>query len=234
MRERSVGVMALIGLLGFVAVAGTIFAYYFLPNPGLLLGTDESDTRKRKLLHVALSDVELLVPSNLVARVKKRTLGGVQQVDLKIPWPFDPTAEIPPPEEITDHSNQLLLTFMPTPVGPSEPERFAGIYEPYIAGPPVKMQAGLSRYKFATNSPYADIEYYVGKIGSTTIYLKCELRASSLGPQLCSHTVKTSKQTSLRYRFARGHLAQWREIHHTAKQLLLQILHLRQSAGQSS
>ena len=49
MRERSVGVMALIAILCFVAVAGTIFAYYFLPNPDLLLSRDEAEARNKKL-----------------------------------------------------------------------------------------------------------------------------------------------------------------------------------------
>ncbi len=233
MRERSVGVIALIGLLGFVTVAGTIFAYYFLPNPDLLLGAGDNDPRKRKLLQVALADIELLVPSNLVARVKKRTLGGVHQLDLEISWPYDPNVKAPPPEEITDHSNQLLLTFLPKPLGPSEQERFAGIYRPYIAGRPTKMQAGLHRYVFATSSPYADIEYYIGKIGSSAVFLKCELRASSLGPKLCSNTLQASDKVSLRYHFARKHLADWREIDHTVRQLLLQIIHLRQPTPKS-
>lgn len=233
MRERSVGVLALIGLASFVAIAGVIFAYYFLPNPDLLFGSNESDTRTRKLLHVVLEDAELLVPSNLIARVKKRTMGRVQQVDLEMPWPFDPNAEIAAPEEITDHSNQLILTFMPTPLEPSVAERFAGIYKPYLSGAPARMTSGLQRYSFATSSPYADIEYYVGKSGNTAIYIKCELRASSLGPKLCSHTMKASALTSLRYRFARHHLSQWREIDRTARHLLSQILHLRRPAGQS-
>lgn len=224
-RERSVGVMALFTLFGFVAIAGIIFAYYFLPHPDLLLGKGDNDLRLRKLVHVELEDVELLIPSNLVARVKKPPLGGVRQVDMEIPWPFDPTAKIPPPEEVTDHTNQLFLTFMPTPNELSETERFEGIYRPYVARGPVKMQAGLNRFSFSTSSPYADIEYYIGTIGASTIYIKCELRASSLGPQLCSHTLQSSPKTSLRYRFARRHLAQWREIDHTARQLLLQLTH---------
>lgn len=224
-KERSVGVLVLLAIASFVAVAGTIFAYYFLPNPDLLLGKGDNDRRTQRLMHVALEDVELLIPSNLVARVKKRTLGGVRQVDMEIPWPFDPTVRTPPPEEVTDRTNQLILTFMPTPAELTAPERFQGIYRPYIAPGPTKMQAGLERYSFSTNSPYADIEYYVGRIGSSTIYIKCELRASSLGPQLCGHTLKSSPRTSLRYRFARRHLAQWREIDHTARQLLLQLTH---------
>ena len=42
---------------------------------------------------------------------------------------------------------------------------------PAFTGPisqadPQKMQAGLMRHTFSTSSPYADIEYYTGKIGS--------------------------------------------------------------------
>ena len=225
MRERSVGVMALVGLLCFVAVAGTIFAYYFLPNPDLLLNREEAEARRNKLLHVSLHDIELLIPSNLLTRVKKRTLGGVSQIDLNIPWPFDPQAKILPPEEVTNHADQLLLTFMKAPIGPTDLERFQGIYRPYIAGAPANMQANLQRYSFSTSSPYADIEYYTGAVGDTIIYIKCELRASSLGPKLCSNSLKVSSQTVLRYRFARGHLAQWREIDKTVRQLMLQLTH---------
>jgi len=231
MRERSVGVLVLLALASFVAVAGSIFAYYFLPNPDLLLGKGDNDPRTRKLTHIKLEDIELLIPSNLVARVKRRALGGVRQVDMEIPWPFDPNATIPPPEEVTDHTDQLILTFMPRTSELSFTERFDGIYRPYITHRPTKVEAGLSRYPFSTNSPYADIEYYVGKIGSTTLYIKCELRASSLGPKLCSNTIKVSPKTSLRYRFARNHLAQWRDIDHTARQLLLQLTHNSSAAG---
>lgn len=231
MRERSVGVLVLVAIASFVAVAGTIFAYYFLPNPDLLLGKGDNDPRTRELTHVALEDVELLIPSNLVARVKRRALGGVRQVDMEIPWPFDPNAVISPPELVTDHTNQLILTFMPTPSQLTAVERFSGIYRPYITHRPTKAQAGLSRYAFSTSSPYADIEYYVGNIGSTTLYIKCELRASSLGPKLCSNTIQASPKTSLRYRFARDHLAHWREIDHTARQLLLQLTHNSKTSG---
>jgi hypothetical protein len=234
MRERSIGVMALIGIFCFVAVAGTIFAFYFLPNPDLLLSKEEAEARKRKLVHVTLLDVELLVPSNLLARVKRRTLGAVSQVDLNVPWPYTGTAKAVPPEEIENHENQLLITFIQTPAELTDAERFAGIYRPYLSGKPQKMQANLLRHRFSTSSPYADIEYYTGKIGTTTVYIKCELRPSSLGPQLCSNQFSVSAQTTLRYRFALRHLAQWREIDQTARQLLLQMMHLREGERSSS
>ena len=228
MRERSVGVIALIALSGFVVIAGTIFAYYFLPNPDLIMGTNEGDTRSRKLLQLTLEDAELVVSSQLVARVKKRTLGSVEQVDLELPWPFDATASLSPPEHLRDHSNQLILSFLPTPPGLSVQERFAGIYKPYIARSHSGAPAGLRHYVFSTDSPYANIEYFVGQIGNANVYFQCELRASSLGPRLCSNMFKSTRRTSLRYRFARRHLAQWREIDHAVKQLMLQVMRLRQ------
>ena len=231
MRERSVGVIALVLLFGFVAIAGTIFAYYFLGDEDLLLGKAPDDPRNRKFLRVGIEDVELVIPSKLISRVKKPTLRGVSKIDLEIPWPYDPSKEITPPEEVTDHANQIFLTFMPTPNEPTAAERFSGIYQPYIAAQPQQTSNGLYRYSFSTSSPYADIEYYAGRIGNSTIYIKCELRASSLGPQLCSNFLKVSPQTVLRYRFGRQHLSQWREIDKTARDLLHQMVHTTPGRG---
>ena len=182
LRERSVGVIALVALSGFVVIAGTIFAYYFLPNPDLIMGTNEGDTRSRELLQLTIEDAELVVSSQLVARVKKRTLGSVQQVDLEVPWPFDPTAQLSPPEHLKDHSNQLILSFLPTPPDLTVQERFAGIYKPYIARSHSGAPAGLRHFVFSTESPYANIEFFVGRIGNSEIHIQCELRVSSLGP----------------------------------------------------
>lgn len=232
MRERSIGVMALIALLAFFAVAGTIFAYYFIPNPDLLAARDQQDTRSRKLVQVPLGDVELIVPGNLIARMKRRPLTGVRTLDLQVPWPYDPESEIAPPEEREDRNNQIFLTFMPTESETSEAERFAGIYEPYIARAPLDPIPGLKRYVFSTASPYADIEYYLGTSGKDPLYLKCELTPSSLGPRLCSQTFRISDLISLRYRFASENLKDWQHIHRLVRVLAARFVH-KTGAGQS-
>ena len=141
-------------------IAGGIFAFYFLPNPDLLFKSATEKFTESSLQSIELQDGSLLVQSNLVARVKRRPLGGVIKVDLQIPWPYDPTVPVPRPEDATRLENYLLVAIEPVDNNLISTERFKKIYIHYFDGPAKNDVTGLLHFLFRKDSPYADRELF--------------------------------------------------------------------------
>jgi len=206
-----------------VVLAGTILAYYFFPNSELLLHRQASPDSGRRSVRITLDDGELVVPYGIVARVKRRTLGSVQQVDLQVPWPYDAARLPASPEQARDLSDWMILTFQAREKLLDPAERLEKIYKVYFAGPPTPGPGGLQRHAFAAASPYADIELFVSADPYQPALIRCDLKPSSLGPILCEARVPVSGATMMRYRFAQPHLAKWRWIDALARALLVEF-----------
>ncbi len=225
-RERSPGLIALFGLMMFFLLAGGIIAYYFIPNPDLLFARRNGQPISTEPVRIAFNEGELLVPRNLIARTKRRTpLGGVRQVDLQLPWPYVPRMPTKRPEEATSLDDHILMTFEPDDGSAAALQRFEKIYPHYFEGEPTQTQYKLTRYSFAAQSPYADLELFVGRLNTRPAFIRCDLKASSLGPILCERTIKITAKTTVRYRFSRSHLPQWKLIDATVTRLVRDMFH---------
>lgn len=223
MRERSL-LMPLIATLSLLVVlGGGILAFYFVPNPELLVRRGSDTIAGRRIVRLALEGGELVVPYGIVARVKRRTLGSIVLVDLQVPWPYDPARLPASPEEARDLADWIILTFEPGLKLLDPPERLEKIYKVYFAGSPVPGPGGLRRHAFASDSPYADLELFVSPDDDGQVIIRCGLKPSSLGPILCEARVPVTEAMSMRYRFAQPHLDEWRQIDALARSLLAQF-----------
>lgn len=225
-RERSVAAILSIALMAFVGVSGIVFAYYFYPNPDLLSMLEEPNSDPNRAIHIEFENNDLLIPVRLIARVKTRTLRGVQQVDLHFAWPYDDNAKAVRAEHIKDHSNYILLSLIKNSAQFTEADKFEKIYTNYFAGPPTAAVSNLRKYKFSADSPYASIDLFVGQLPTQWVYLTCSKEASSLGPRLCERLIEIDSRIAARYRFAFEHLPDWFRIDAVVTQIVKQMVHL--------
>lgn len=223
MREGSLLVPLIMTLSVLVVLASAILAFYFFPAPELLLRGKPDPHTAAHSVRIVLDDGELVVPSSLVARIKRRTLGTVHQVDLQVPWPYNPARLPANAQEARDLSDWMILTFQAREKLLDPAERLEKIYKVYFAGPPTPGPGGLQRHAFAASSPYADLELFVSADPNQPALIRCDLKPSSLGPILCEARVPVSGATMMRYRFAQPHLAEWRQLDALARALLLEF-----------
>ncbi len=226
-RERSLTALFGIVLAIFVGLSGIVFAYYFLPDSAGLSVLDERNSDPDRLVFIEFEDSEIVVPANLISRIKSRTLRGVQQIDLQFAWPYAPGAPAVKPEDIKDYSNYVLVSIIRRPEGFSDQERFDKIYKTYFAGSPRPSVSNLWHYAFLPQSPYASIDLYLGQLQKDSVFITCAKEASSLGPRLCERLISVNDRLTLRYRFAFEHLRDWHRIEATIGQIINQVFHFK-------
>ena len=88
-RERSLAALALFALMVFMALAGVVIAFYFLPNPALLLGGETKPDAGRRVAP-SVAGVDFAVPETLLARVYAALLGAAARIDHMFSWPYVP------------------------------------------------------------------------------------------------------------------------------------------------
>ena len=87
LKQRSIWVIMSIMLIGFIASAGTIMAYYFLPNQDLLFGERKSAGSMDKLIHVEYEGDEYIIPEPFVRQVDRTVIGRVKRSLLRLVSP---------------------------------------------------------------------------------------------------------------------------------------------------
>ncbi len=230
-RERSVGWIVLLFVSVFVTLSGGILAFYFIPHPELLFERPE-ETPGNRLVHVSFEGAEFFIPQSILKRIKKPVLGAVQQIDVQIPWPYDHLAVISGRVEPTsDLRDWVLLTFEPRAGRKSPDERFQTTDRYYFAGPPQPDETGLMRYEFRPDSPYRDLQVFVDRSeAGKQFVIRCDLKASSLGPILCERMLDISGRIVARARFARSNLANWKEIQSVSQGVVRALLRRQSDA----
>ena len=226
-RQRSLGVVGLLLLVAFMIASGIILAFYFIPNPDLLLSSQrDQKPAGNRLVHLSFLGSDFYVPQSILKRAKRRMLGTVDQIDVQIPWPYDHLAVISGTVELTgDISDWVLLTFVANPERVPPDERVLTSDRYYFAGPGEKDSSGLLRYDFKPESPYRDLQLYVheGETGSRRV-IRCDLKASSLGPILCEREIAATEKITARIRFARTNLEDWQDIERISRGVIRALL----------
>ncbi len=222
LKQRSIWVVMSIMLIGFIASAGTIIAYYFLPNQDLLFGERKSAGSMDKLIHVEFNDDEYLIPEPFVRQVGRNVVGGVTRIEARLPWPYSATAPKPIfADSLNRLTGSLFISFEPRPDKMTPEERIKRVYYRYFVGPPVPAPEGTQRYTFRSNSPYPFAELFSGTLEGRPVIIRCEPGADRSGPSLCESEIPLSDKTVARYRFHRSHLPEWRELDNTARKMIL-------------
>ena len=162
LKQRSIWVIMSIMLIGFVASAGTIMAYYFLPNQDLLFGERKSAGSMDKLIHVEYGGDEYIIPEPFVRQVHRTVIGGVKRIEVRVPWPFWSGDRKPIfADALNRLTGSLFITFEPRPDKLEPEERITRVYYRYFAGPPVATPEGTQRYTFRSDSPYPFAELFI-------------------------------------------------------------------------
>ncbi len=221
LKQRSIWVIMSIMLIGFIASAGTIMAYYFLPNQDLLFGERKSAGSMDKLIHVEYGGDEYIVPEPFVRQVDRTVTGRVKRIEVRVPWPYWSGDRQPIfADALNRLTGSLFIGFEPRPDQLSPQERITRVYYRYFAGPPVNTAEGTQRYTFKSDSPYPFAELFTGKLDGREVIIRCEPGAERSGPSLCESEISLNQKTMARYRFHRSHLPEWRTLDKTARELV--------------
>jgi hypothetical protein len=226
-RQRSLGIIGLLLLVAFMIASGIILAYYFIPNPDLLLSSKSAQKAPgNRLVHLSFLGSDFYIPQSILKRAKRRMLGGVEQIDVMIPWPYDHLAVISGTVELTgDIREWVLLTFVANPNRVHPDARLLTTDRYYFAGPGRQDRSGLLRYDFKPDSPYRDLQLYVhGTDSEAPQVIRCDLKASSLGPILCEREIAATEKITARIRFARTNLDDWQDIERVSHSVIRALL----------
>ncbi|MCP5082394.1 MAG: hypothetical protein GY948_11930 [Alphaproteobacteria bacterium] len=221
LKQRSIWVIMSIMLIGFIASAGTIMAYYFLPNQDLLFGERKSAGSMDKLIHVEYGGDEYVIPEPFVRQVHRTVIGGVKRIEVRVPWPYWSGDRKPIfADALNRLTGSLFISFEPRPDKLEPEERITRVYYRYFAGPPVATREGTQRYTFRSDSPYPFAELFKGALQGRQVIIRCEPGAERSGPSLCESEIPLNETTVARYRFHRSHLPEWRALDKTARELI--------------
>jgi len=220
LRKRSVAVLLVLMVCGFFAVAGSIIAFYFLPNPDLLFGKSRTAGSADKLLHVEFVGDEFVMPEPVVRSIKRSLTGNVRRIELRVPWPFSvESINQVAAEDLNKVSGSLFLTFEHNTKKLSALTHLDKILKRYFEGPPAPTASGLMRYTFKASSPYPNRELYIAALRGKQIIIQCEPDNGKRGPSLCERDLQINKSLLARYRFHRKYLSGWRQLEATAQEL---------------
>jgi hypothetical protein len=230
LRERSAGLFIFLFLISFTIFSGVILAYYFVPSPDLLFSSSPDRQRPgNRLVQISMSGSEFYVPTSILKRVKRRVLSSAEQIDVQIPWPYDHLAVISGTlRDSVDFRDWVLITLSPRSNRIPPDDRYSTVDRYYFAGPPAKDGDGMLRYDFKLESPYRDLQLFVDTRPLKPAAIRCDLKASSLGPILCERELAATKDVTARIRFARRHIEDWQEIEKISTNVIRALL--RQTA----
>ncbi len=221
LKQRSIWVIMSIMLIGFIASAGTIMAYYFLPNQDLLFGERKSAGSMDKLIHVEYNGDEYIIPEPFVRHVERTVIGGVKRIEVRVPWPYWSGDRKPIfADALNRLSGSLFISFEPRPDDLAPEERISRVYYRYFSGPPEATADGTERYTFRSKSPFPFAELYKGTLDGRPVIIRCEPGSERSGPSLCESEIPLNQTTMARYRFHRRHLPEWRGLDNTARELI--------------
>jgi hypothetical protein len=215
-KERSVGRL-LITFSGLIIVTGgCIVAWLFLADRDILFNTPQQASAGNVapvLARYKFDTAELVAPTRLVTRVKKRTLGNVTKLDLLLPWPYTPGTIPKLPATASEFNDWVILTFQTGNTDELTPvERYGEIYPVYFDGEPKPVTGNLLKYAFKEGSPYSDLTLYVANADGKQVIHRCDKKPSVLGPILCERTIALNDSMQLSIRFALDHLEDWADI----------------------
>ena len=215
-RERSVAAIALFGAMLFIIISGIVLAIYFVPNPALLVGTGAKPSAN-KLVESRIEDMRFLIPETLIARLDQPLLGDVRRIDLRVPWPYGGSADVPDsPGGLEDF---ILITLEARGSQQTHEDLLAPIYSVYLADN-ARSGGGLAMKSFKPGSPYSDSELAVDFGEHPPAVTRCDITASALGPVLCERLAPVGGKIMARIRFAKSHIADWKGMDRTAKDVI--------------
>jgi hypothetical protein len=218
-RERSAAALVLLAAMTIIALSGVVLAFYFLPNPELLLRARAAPSASR-LIEQRIEDTNFLIPETLIARLDKKLLGSVRRIDLRIPWPYGTGAQLADsPEAMADF---ILVTLEPRAKQQTHEELLVPIYSVYLAHQGVA--EGFVLKQFKPGSPYADSELAVDYRETPAAVTRCDTRPSALGPILCERLQPVGANLMARIRFAKSHIVDWKGMDRTAKDVIAGII----------
>lgn len=222
-KERSMTAVSILLLVGLFATAGAIMAFYFLKNPDILFSKKHKLAPSSATNHARLNGNDFFIPQYLVSKIERNAVRQVKKIRLTVPtdWVsgYSPIAFTTQ----NDLEDWLFATISPSVNAMPKKVWLRKIYRHYIAGPAAGHSSGLLRYRFLPDSPYGDTELFLDNLQNPTLFIRCELQASSLGARFCTRTLRINQKTSVDYRFTRANIAHWQKFHKTIEKLVKAI-----------
>lgn len=166
---------------------------------------------------VVLGEDVVTVPANMIRFPEARRSGPAEALDLYLAWP-QMSGYLPALEPVFNHrtgkDRVIFATFEPRSMSADMSGRLATVYRLLIEDEGESLPSGLAAHAFLPGSGYGEEALFVGRrAGEDPFVARCltgNAAAGALAP--CQRDVDVGAGLSLRYRFARTLLDDWRAL----------------------
>ena len=223
-KRRSSWFAPAIAFFGTACLSAVAFAYYFAPGPPGLGEKLPEPTDATRPVALAIGSTRFRIPANYVLLTSARRGGTLSEVALAAMLPRLEGYSLASAKEFTGNTADLPIVNLKLRSGRAplaEAERLERIYRLQVDDPQGERQAdGLTRFTFRQESGYRAQELFTGAIDGQPIVILCDRPAADTPAPNCIRDMPYGEGLGLSYRFKRPHLARWREIDSSVKQLL--------------
>ncbi|ADM09839.1 hypothetical protein PB2503_08929 [Parvularcula bermudensis HTCC2503] len=224
-REENSWRYPLMLLVATLVLSAVFLYYYFGPDVEEIAGNKLRPTIADDTITATVGGIDFEVPANYTLYPKDRRNGDREVLALFASWPrfdgFTPSRRRDFIENATD-SRRIDIEIALAPLPFSEADRLEIQYKPHLAdqeGQP--FDYGLTHYRFKsageiTGAPsgYTDKELFLGEASDGQMaVLFCYLEdPSGVIPSECYRTYDLSRTVSVKYKFKKEYLSEWRDI----------------------
>jgi hypothetical protein len=223
-KQRSGWVAPAIAFFVTACLSAVVFAYYFAPGPPGLGEEFPEPTDATRPVALTIGSTRFRIPANYVLLTSARRGGTLSEVALAAMLPRLEGYSLSSAKEFagnTADSPIINLKIRGERAPLSEGQRLDRIYRFQVEDQQGEKQAdGLMRFSFRPDSGYRGQELFSGDIDGQPIVILCDRTAPDTPSPNCLRDIPYGEGLGLSYRFKRAHLARWREIDDTVKELL--------------
>lgn len=207
--------LMIIGLL--LVLSGLVLYYYFGPSISDIRGDTPEASARSTPIQVEIGGNSFVIPENFTQYPRARRGGMRDSISLYAVLPdFDPYTLRNDHHFFTNEADNPVVYFEVAlnrqPL--SEAERVNFIYFGNLeSGVEEEMPFGLTFYRFAANTAYADQDLFLRvNDDGTVIAITCSRLSEIVPSPNCRRTLETDGGLSIAYRFKRHYLDQWEMI----------------------
>jgi hypothetical protein len=205
-------------------LSAVVFAYYFAPGPPGLGEELPEPTDATRPVALMIGSTRFRIPANYVLLTSARRGGTLSEVALAAMLPRLEGYSLSTAKEFagnTADSPIINLKIRGERAPLPESERLDRIYRFQVEDQQGEREAdGLMRFTFRPDSGYRGQELFAGAIDGQPMVILCDRSAPDTPSPNCLRDIPYGEGLGLSYRFKRAHLARWREIDDTVKELL--------------
>lgn len=226
-------------LIGAAIVTASAIVLFMLIGPKDLTGNIPSGTASTEPIDLVIGGLPMRIPKNYTPFPRDRSGGQLDRISLYAALPkFTPYMEAKDNVFFDNAANNPVVHFELRAAAPplTEAERKEAIYMPHVdEGGGSEGPAGLTRYAFKDDTPFAGEDLFVGKdAGGEAVVIRCSRRSGMVPSPNCWRDTVLANGLAMSYRFKRPYLQYWSGIDRGLKNLVERFRNSAAGGGASS